>query len=141
MQYFLNIGGQLIGPMNAHQVMAYNVNPNVSVSTDGKNWAPLYNFPELMEIYNRSNNVSADRAEVESKKTLCGIMAILFGYLGVQYFILGKVGGGFITILLTCVTCGLWSLLTLVQGILMLTMSDSEFKQKYIDSTSVLPLF
>lgn len=80
-------------------------------------------------------------SEVNSKKTLCGIMALLFGWLGIQYFIVGKVGGGFLTILLTIVTCGLWEILTFIQGIMMLCMSDQEFRRKYIDSTSVLPLF
>ena len=82
-----------------------------------------------------------NQSEVTSKKTLCGILAILVGTLGIQYFVINKVPAGLITILLSIVTCGLWGVVTLVQGILMLCMSDEDFKRKYIDSTSTLPLF
>lgn len=139
MIYFLNISGRVIGPMNPRQVMAYDVNPETHVSIDGVNWSPLYAFPELMQVYHETRN--REIADVDSKRILCGIMAMLFGTLGVQYFIMGKVGGGFITILLSVVTCGAWEVITFIQGIMMLCMSDSEFKRKYIDSTSTLPLF
>ncbi|MCC8038121.1 MAG: TM2 domain-containing protein [Bacteroidales bacterium] len=72
---------------------------------------------------------------------MAGVLAILLGGLGVQYFYLGKIGGGFITILLSLCTCGCWSILTLVQGILMLTMPNQEFERKYVYSNSVFPLF
>lgn len=94
-----------------------------------------------MEAYQRSGRAVAARNEVSSKKTLCGILAIVIGGLGVQYFVLGRVGAGFLTILLTLITCGLWEILMLIQGIMMLCMSDEDFKRKYIDSTSALPLF
>lgn len=121
--------------------MSYNVTADTPVSKDGGPWAPLYSYPELMQFYQYSGKALANNAEISSKKTLCGILAILVGTLGVQYFVLGKVGGGFITILLSLVTCGLWSIVVLIQGIMMLCMSDEDFKRKYIDSTSVLPLF
>ena len=140
MAYFLKINGQLIGPMDAYQLMAYDVNPNIAVSSDGINWAPLYTYPELMQVYSQTpkNNTGM---ELGTKRILCGIMAICFGYLGIQYFITGKVTGGLITILLSALTCGAWEIVTLIQGIMMLCMSDSEFKRKYIDSPSTLPLF
>lgn len=140
MNYFLSIQGRVIGPMSADQVMAYNVNPNVQISTDGVNWQPLYSFPELMQLYD-AQAYRANAQQTDSKKTLCGIMAMIFGGLGVQYFILGKVSAGFITILLTLVTCGLWEILTFIQGIMMLCMTDDEFNRKYVYSTSTLPLF
>lgn len=74
-------------------------------------------------------------------KTTAGVLALLLGGLGVQYFYLDKVGGGFITILLSIVTCGTWSILTFIQGILMLCMSNEEFYRKYEASTSTFPLF
>ncbi|MDE6006952.1 MAG: GYF domain-containing protein [Muribaculaceae bacterium] len=136
MSYFLNIQGRVIGPMSASQVIAYNVNPNTLVSTDGTNWQPLYSFPELMQMIN------APRAnQTDSNRILCGIMAILFGWLGVQYFIMGKVGAGFLTILLTAVTCGAWEIITFIQGIMMLCMTDAEFERKYTNNNSTLPLF
>lgn len=136
MNYFLNIQGRVIGPMSPGQVMAYGVNPNSMVSTDGINWQPLYSFPELMQCYQRTGVQSSD-----SNRILCGVMAIVLGWLGVQYFIMGKVGAGFLTILLTVVTCGAWEIVTFIQGIMMLCMSDAEFARKYTNSTSTLPLF
>ena len=141
MQYFLKINNHVIGPMQAHQVFAYDVNPNIAVSTDGLDWRPLYSYPELMQIYHRQGYGQMSDSDVSSKKTLCGIMAMLFGSLGVQYFILGKTAGGFITILLSLITCGAWATITFIQGIVMLCMSDADFKRKFIDSTSTFPLF
>lgn len=139
--YYIVLNNQTIGPMNMDQLMAYPVDANTPVSRDGGEWRPLYNFPELMEAYQRSGRAVAARNEVSSKKTLCGILAIVIGGLGVQYFVLGRVGAGFLTILLTLITCGLWEIVMLIQGIMMLCMNDEDFKRKYIDSTSALPLF
>ncbi|MBD5237910.1 MAG: DUF4339 domain-containing protein [Bacteroidales bacterium] len=141
MQYYINLNGQTIGPMNEHQVMAYSVNQNTPISKEGGDWQPLYTYPELMQLLQQKSNFSGGASEVNNKKVLCGILAILVGTLGVQYFVLGKTAGGIITILLSIVSCGLWGVVTLIQGILMLCMSDEEFERKYINSTSTLPLF
>ena len=77
----------------------------------------------------------------DSKRLVCGILAILLGGLVIKYFFRGKTTGGILTILISICTCGIWSIVMLVQGILILCMSDQEFKRKYIDSTSTLPLF
>ena len=141
MQYYINLQGNTIGPMTKEQMMAYNVDTQTAVSKDGGDWRPLYTYPELMsELQNKKPSSQVDQ-EVSSKKTLCGILAILLGTLGIQYFVLGKTAGGLITILLSIVTCGAWGIVTLIQGILMLCMSDADFKRKYMDSTSTLPLF
>lgn len=139
--YYITLNNQTVGPMTAEQLMSYQVNNDTPVSEDGGEWRPLFTYPELMELYRMSGKSAMADNEIQSKKTLCGIMAILFGGLGVQYFILGKVGGGFLTILLSLITCGLWEVLMFVQGIMMLCMSNEEFQRKYVDSTSTLPLF
>ena len=72
---------------------------------------------------------------------MAGLLAILLGYLGVQYFYCGKVGGGFLTILLSLVTCGMWYVITLIQGIYMLTLSDRDFDNKFVYTTSTFPIF
>lgn len=137
MNYYISYNGQVIGPMAPHQLMAYHPNTNTMISLDGINWQPLYVYPELMQMVgNQGGGIDTD-----SKRILCGIMAMLFGVLGIQYFIVGKIAGGFITILLSLVTCGLWEIITFIQGIMMLCMSDSDFRRKYIDSTSTLPIF
>lgn len=140
MNYYIALNGQTVGPMTREQVFAYPVNAQTMISKDGGAWLPLMQYPELMQLLSikqGGNNINP----MAEKKTICGIMAILFGTLGIQYFILGKVGGGFLTILLSLVTCGLWGILTFVQGIMMLCMSDDEFVAKYVDNDKTLPLF
>lgn len=141
MNYFITVNGSTVGPMTKEQLMSYNVTPDTPISRDGGQWAPLYTYPELMECYRRSDNAVAVDVDTASKKTLCGILAILLGTLGVQYFVINKPTAGIITIILSIVTCGLWGVVTFVQGILMLCMTNEDFKRKYIDSTSTLPLF
>ena len=70
-----------------------------------------------------------------------GLLAIFLGCLGIQYFYVGKVSAGLITILLSLVTCGCWEVVTLCQGIYMLTLDQQQFDQKYVYSTSTFPLF
>lgn len=131
-----------VGPLTESQVFTYPVNDKTPVSKDSGPWQPLYMYPELMSKLSEKQAVlQTNSNDMGSKKTICGIMAIILGGLGIQYFILGKVGGGLVTILLTAVTCGLWSILTLVQGILMLTMSEEQFYRKYVNSQSFMPLF
>lgn len=87
-----------------------------------------------------SNNAFDEGPEGKSRG-VAALLAIFFGSLGVQYFYLGKTSGGIITILLSLVTCGLWNIITLIQGILMLCMSNDEFRRKYVLSPSTMPLF
>lgn len=79
--------------------------------------------------------------QTDKSKVAAGILALLLGWLGVQYFYLGKAGGGFITILLVIVTCGAWEIITFIQGIMMLCMSDEEFERKFVLSDKTFPLF
>lgn len=154
MKYYIIYNGQQVGPMTREQLLSYGLNPNSQVWTEGMpQWVPAYTIPELMEIipptaangaqcppppaYGQSQNYG----ETSGKRVAAGILAILLGSLGVQYFYINKIGGGFLTILLSLVSCGLWSVLTLVQGILMLTMTDYEFDRKFINTKNVLPLF
>lgn len=74
-------------------------------------------------------------------KTIAGIFAILLGSLGIHYFYLGKITAGILTIILSCCTCGIWSLLMFIQGIMMLVMPETEFREKYVDTDRTLPLF
>lgn len=72
---------------------------------------------------------------------VCALLAIFLGYLGVHYFYLGKVGAGVLTLLLSACTCGIWSVLMFIQGVLMFCMSNYEFERKYVQSPSFMPLF
>lgn len=87
-------------------------------------------------------NDDAFAAGPEGKsRGVTALLAILVGTLGVQYFYLGKVGAGLLTILLCAVTCGIWSILVLIQGILMFCMDNNTFRNKYVITQSWFPLF
>lgn len=74
-------------------------------------------------------------------RVAAGLFAIFLGGLGIQYFYLGKVLGGILSIVLSLCSCGIWTLITLIQGILMLTMSDEDFRDKYVMTTKDFPIF
>ncbi|MFO8015626.1 MAG: NINE protein [Candidatus Woesearchaeota archaeon] len=65
----------------------------------------------------------------EKDKIAAGLLGILLGGIGAHKFYLGNVGMG---ILYLCLS---WTfipaILGLIEGIIYLTMSDSEFKKKY----------
>lgn len=67
----------------------------------------------------------------ENKKVLAGILGIVLGGFGVHKFILGYTQEGIIQIVITIVTCGMGSILGLIEGIIYLTKSDEEFYQTY----------
>ena len=71
-------------------------------------------------------------ADVNSKKILCGIMGIILGGLGIHRFLLGDTPGGIYRILITVFTCGVGSIIGLIEGIIYLTKSDAEFYQTYM---------
>ena len=105
-----------------------------------------YNFATGSQQYNQPPFVSGDNAfdpcGPEGKtRGIAALFAIILGSFGIQYFYLGKSTAGIITILLSLITCGLWGVIMLVQGILMFCMTNAQFRQKYILSTSTLPLF
>lgn len=94
------------------------------------------------------------KEELHSKKTMAGILALLLGGFGAQYFYLGKQQAGIIVIaswlvltIINIFTCGMLFFLYFiyvvftVQGIIMLTMDDNAFKEKYLDTANSFPLF
>lgn len=168
--WYIIFNGEKIGPMSKENILAYQPTPDTKVWTDGMpDWQPLYTVPELMELLNGPQQPMPPQHPVggpsvapgyndpfsggstppyvpyqgyEPKdKTTAGILALLIGGFGIQYFYLGKVGAGLVTILLSFVTCGLWSVLMLIQGIIILTMSQEEFNRKFVYTQSFMPLF
>jgi len=95
--------------------------------------------PPIFES-NNSNNMF-DCGPDGKSRGVTALLAIFLGWLGVQYFYLGKTGSGLITIGLYIITCGLWSIITFIQGILMLCMTNDNFRQKYVETDSSFPLF
>lgn len=96
---------------------------------------------------------SSNSGTSDKDKTVAGILAILLGCLGIQYFYLGKTNAGIICIVIFVVSLLLYVLvigfismivmgiLMLIQGIKMLTMSQAEFEDKYVYTEKSFPLF
>ncbi len=162
-EYYIVYNGQQVGPMSKEQLKLYGLEPNSQIWSKGMaNWAPAYTVPELMEVINGPQqpqpqpqpayqqpqyqqpaldlNAQPQRQVSAKDKTVCGLLAIFLGGLGIQYFYLERPGAGLICILLSLVSCGLWSTITFIQGIYMLVMNDAEFQCKYVLSTSSFPL-
>ena len=77
-------------------------------------------------------SASPGEQPVESKRVMCGVLAILLGGLGIHKFVLGITGAGIIMILITVITCGtVGPIIGLIEGIIYLTKSDAEFIQTY----------
>lgn len=166
-EWYILYNGQQVGPMTRDQLLSYGLTPNTQVWCTGMpQWAPVYTIPELMSLINNpypnpgpnpcpnpnpgpgprpapgpNPYINGDVNTTGKDKTVAGILAILIGTLGIQYFYCGKVAGGLITILLSVVTCGAWWIVTLIQGIMMLTMTQAQFEQKYVNTPNTFPLF
>ncbi|MCA0932674.1 TM2 domain-containing protein [Lutimonas saemankumensis] len=73
--------------------------------------------------------------ENESKRIVAGIVAIIFGALGIHKFILGYQKEGLIMLVISMLSlgflAGLVALVGLIEGIVYLTKSDEEFYQTY----------
>ena len=70
--------------------------------------------------------------DAASKKLAAGLCGILISGLAVHKFILGYTTTAIIQIVLTFVTCGLFGIVGIVEGIIYLTQSDEEFYHTYI---------
>lgn len=68
---------------------------------------------------------------IESKRMLVGILGILLGGFGVHKFVLGYTKEGIIALAATILTCGVASIIGLIEGIIYLTKTDEEFIQTY----------
>lgn len=69
--------------------------------------------------------------EQQSKRVIAGVLAIIFGELGIHKFVLGYTTEGLIQIGLTIVTCGIAGIIGIIEGIIYLTKTDEEFIYQY----------
>ncbi len=74
-------------------------------------------------------------SDEKNKRVLAGILAILFGALGIHKFILGYQKEGIIMLVLSLLSfgflAGFMALVGLIEGIIYLSKSDEEFFQIY----------
>lgn len=66
------------------------------------------------------------------KKLVAGLLGILLGGFGIHKFYLGYTKAGIIQIIVTLITCGVGSIIGLIEGVLYLVKTDEEFDQMYV---------
>lgn len=76
-------------------------------------------------------NTPYPKAQPENKKIIAGVLALLFGTLGVHKFVLGYTQEGIIQLVIGILTCGLAGLIGFIEGIIYLTKTDEEFYFTY----------
>lgn len=158
-EYYIRYNGQQYGPMPKDQLKSYGLNHSSMVWTQGMpNWAAASTVPELREIlgntpppYNGSaysgNNAFSNLDSIGytgasgKSRLVFALFDILIGVFGIQYFYVGKTAAGIICILLSLITFGIWNVVCIIQGILVLMMSQDEFERKYVYGHSTFPLF
>lgn len=110
--------------------------------SDNSSFCP--NCGERIEVASSANAEWVNYVEennLHEKRVIAGILAMLLGSLGIHYFYINKPVGGIVTIVLSLCSCGIWSVLTFVQGIRILIMDDKEFKDVYLDESKQFPVF
>lgn len=88
---------------------------------------PVVQQPQ--QQYQQYANPAINPAWPVKNKLVAGILALLLGGIGVQFFYLGKIGLGILMICL-CWT-GIPSLIGVIHGIMLLTMNDENYMLKY----------
>lgn len=97
--------------------------------------APLPNVGGYQPMQSVNPGQMTDwKAMGADKKLVAGICGILLGGFGVHKFILGYTTEGIIQIVITFVTCGVGSIVGLIEGIIYLTKSDEDFVRTYIQN-------
>ena len=95
--------------------------------------APTGGYQPMQSVNQGQQGQMVDwKALGADKKLVAGICGILLGGFGVHKFILGYTTEGIIQIVITLVTCGVGSIVGLVEGIIYLTKSDEDFVRTYI---------
>lgn len=160
--WYLFYNGQNVGPMTKENLMAYNPTKETLIWKEGwSQWRPLYTEPELLamlEVHNQPQfpppppqyQQKYNKPIEQKDKTTAALLAMFLGQFGIQYFYLGKTNAGLISLAICFIEYVLfiwvfffwvWPLLTFIQGIMMLTMSQEEFERKYIYTDNTFPLF
>lgn len=83
---------------------------------------------------------AATAAKGTKSKTTAGVLAILLGGVGGQFFYLGHIGAGIVCILLLFTGFGwiITEILGVIQGIVMLTKSDEDFQKTWVEEKKLL---
>ncbi|HEY8187354.1 MAG TPA: NINE protein [Pyrinomonadaceae bacterium] len=99
--------------------------------------SPVGGYQPMQSVNQSGSGPITDwKAMGGDKKIVSGIVAILLGAFGIHKFILGYNTEGIIMLVITVVTCGIFSfvpaVIGIVEGIIYLTKTDEEFVRTYI---------
>jgi TM2 domain-containing membrane protein YozV len=151
MYRIIGADGSTYGPVPAEQVLRWIAERRANARTlavlEGtQEWKPLSEFPDFANALGGALPPSTTPPLLSppgtydpraSSKIPAGICGILLGPFGVHKFILGYTGAGLIMLLVTVLTCFMaWPivhLIGLVEGIIYLAKSDSEFVRTYVE--------
>jgi TM2 domain-containing membrane protein YozV len=149
MNFYVGDGNQQRGPYTIDQLRGLGIRPDTLVWREGMSqWQPASTVAELRSILgsttpgvppippSQMGYASAPGHRPGSKRVLAGVMAIIFGSLGIHKFIMGYVGAGMVYLLITVLSIGIAApimhILAVVEGIIYLCKSDQEFDQMYV---------
>ena len=121
---------------------------NVKCPYCGTEFSPAYNQgyqQGFQQGYNSASGNVFDSGPSGRSRGVAAVLAIFLGALGIHYFYLGKNTAGIVFLLIAIFSCGvlaaITSVLALVQGIIMLTLTQEQFEQKYVYCPQSVPLF
>ncbi|MGM9812850.1 MAG: NINE protein [Muribaculaceae bacterium] len=122
---------------------------NVKCPYCGTEFSPAYNQGYQQGFQQGYNSASGgtvfDCGPSGRSRGVAALLAIFLGALGIHYFYLGKNTAGIVFLLIAIFSCGVLaavtSVLALVQGIIMLTLTQEQFEQKYVYCPQSIPLF
>lgn len=142
---------QLQCPNCNRQFTTEQASVNVKCPYCGHEFSPAYNqgFQQGFQqgYYNARTSADSVFSNGPSGRSrgVAALLAILLGSIGIHYFYLGKNTAGIVFLLVTLFTCGIaaavTSVLSFIQGIIMFTLTQEQFEQKYIYCTQSIPLF
>ena len=138
-------------PQQGYQQPGYQQPLQQGYQQSGQQQPPQqgYQQPGYQQPYPPANNDIFANGPSGKSRGIAGLLAIFVGCLGIHYFYLNKPTPGVVCLIVSLLggglTCGsvagVVAILTLVQGILMMTMSQEEFERKYVYTTNDFPLF
>jgi len=154
-QWFYAQGGSQFGPVAWSELRQFADSGQLQSSdlvwSQGMgNWAPAHAIEGLIvpQRNTRSFSQTAKQAQDYARKLFepgahepadvnriaVGVLAILFGWLGVHKFILGRTGQGAIMLLISCTMIGMFPMFMIgfVEGIIYLTRTDEDFHRIYV---------
>lgn len=140
---------QHLCPSCGRQFTTEQLSVNVKCPYCGKEFSPAFNQGYQQGYQQGYSNASGgnifDCGPSGRSRGVAALLAIFLGAFGIHYFYLGKKTAGIVFLLIAIFSCGvlaaITSVLALVQGIIMLTLTQEQFEQKYVYCPQSVPLF